>query len=311
MTFAPDQQSVHVRAPGKINVFLAVGNVHDDGYHSLATVFQAVSLYEDVIATASDDFTVSVSGPDVDPASVPLDDRNLAVRAARMLAAATGYPGGVRLEIRKSVPVAGGMGGGSADAAAALVACDALWGTGLSMQRLHELAAHLGADVPFALQGGTAIGTGRGDRLTPALAPGRFDWVLVLSDEGLSTPQIYRQLDDYRLEHGAFADDPPESLDVPPAVLHALRSGDARALADVVFNDLEVAALQGRPDLEQVLAEGQATGALAGIVSGSGPTIALLCATAEDARRVQREFERRGKRALHVHSAVPGARVVG
>ncbi|MGX1696622.1 4-(cytidine 5'-diphospho)-2-C-methyl-D-erythritol kinase [Microbacterium keratanolyticum] len=310
MRSAAAPASVHVRAPGKINVFLAVGDVHDDGYHSLATVFQAVSLYEDVIATASPDFTVSVSGPDVDPATVPLDDRNLAVRAAKILAMATGYPGGVHLEIRKSVPVAGGMGGGSADAAAALVACDALWGTGLSSQRMHELAARLGADVPFALHGGTAVGTGRGDHLTPALAPGRFDWVLVLSDQGLSTPQIYRQLDEYRLEHGALADDPPESLDVPPAVLQALRSGDARALAEVVFNDLQVAALQDRPDLERVLAAGAEAGALAGLISGSGPTIALLCASADDARRVQDECEERGLRALHVHSAVPGARII-
>jgi len=310
MSLAYTTPAVHVRAPGKINVFLAVGDVHGDGYHSLATVFQAVSLYEDVIATHADDFSVTVSG-DVDPDTVPLDDRNLAIRAAKLLAAATEYQGGVHLEVRKSVPVAGGMGGGSADAAAALVACDALWQTGLASHRMHDLAARLGADVPFALQGGTAVGTGRGDHLNPALAPGRFEWVLVTSDEGLSTPQVYRSLDEYRLKQGALADDPPESLDVPVAVLQALRSGDAHALAAVLFNDLQVAALLGRPDLERVLNDGVASGALAGIVSGSGPTVALLCENPDEAHRIRAEFEARGHRALHVHSAVPGARVVG
>lgn len=309
MSLAAFPESVHVRAPGKINVYLGVGGRHDDGYHALATVFQAVSLYEDVIATESSEFTLSVSGAEASDA-VPVDDRNLAMRAAKLLAAATGYGGGVHLELRKSVPVAGGMGGGSADAAAALVACDALWGTGLSAQRLHDLAARLGADVPFALHGGTAVGTGRGDRLNPALARGRFDWVLVTSDEGLSTPEIYARLDAHRAESGALADDPPLSLDVPIPVLQALRAGDPHSLAASMFNDLEVPALLERPALQDVIGAGLHAGALSGIVSGSGPTVAFLCETADSARYVQNALRDAGHEALHVHGPVSGARII-
>jgi len=309
MSLAAFPEAVHVRAPGKINVYLGVGGRHDDGYHALATVFQAVSLYEDVIARDADEFSVSVVGV-ADPSTVPVDDRNLAMRAAKLLASATGYTGGVQLELRKSVPVAGGMGGGSADAAAALVACDALWGTGLSPHRLHELAARLGADVPFALHGGTAVGTGRGDQLNPALARGRFDWVLVPSDEGLSTPQIYARLDTHRAENGALADDPPLSLDVPIPVLQALRAGDPHSLAACMFNDLEVPALLERPALDDIINEGLHAGALSGIISGSGPTVAFLCETPESARYVQSELMEAGRTALHVHGPVAGARII-
>jgi 4-diphosphocytidyl-2-C-methyl-D-erythritol kinase len=309
MSFAATTDSVRVRAPGKINVYLGVGGKHDDGYHALATVFQAVSLYEDVIARHADDFSITVSGvEDVD--SVPLDDRNLAMRAAKLLATATEYTGGVALEIRKSVPVAGGMGGGSADAAAALVACDALWGTGLSPARMHDLAARLGADVPFALHGGTAVGTGRGDQLNPALARGRFDWILVTSDEGLSTPVVYERLDILRDEEGALADDPPLSLDVPIPVLQALRSGDPVQLAEGLFNDLQAAAVFERPDLEDVIRRGVEAGALQGIVSGSGPTIALLCPDPETAQDVQTTLREAGLDPLHVHGPVAGARLL-
>jgi len=310
MSHAAFTDSVHVRAPGKINVFLGVGGRHDDGYHALATVFQAVSLYEDVIARPADDFSVTVSGVE-DTDSVPLDDRNLAMRAAKLLAVAVDHRGGVALEIRKSVPVAGGMGGGSADAAAALVACDALWGTGLSQTRLHDLAARLGADVPFALHGGTAVGTGRGDQLNPALARGRFDWILVPSEQGLSTPVVYERLDLLREEEGALADDPPLSLDVPIPVLQALRSGDPVQLAETLFNDLQAAALYERPDLAETIRQGVAAGALQGIVSGAGPTVALLCPDPETAQDVQSSLREIGLDPLHVHGPVPGARIIG
>lgn len=309
MSLAAFPEAVHVRAPGKINVYLGVGGRHDDGYHALATVFQAVSLYEEVIARDADDFSVSVVGV-ADPDTVPVDDRNLAMRAAKMLASATGYAGGVQLELRKSVPVAGGMGGGSADAAAALVACDALWGTGLPPNRMHELAARLGADVPFALHGGTAVGTGRGDQLNPALARGRFDWVLVTSAEGLSTPEVYARLDTSRAENGSLADDPPLSLDVPIPVLQALRAGDPRSLAACMFNDLEAAALLERPALDDIIKEGVHAGALSGIISGSGPTVAFLCESAESAGYVQSELADAGRTALHVHGPVAGARII-
>ncbi|WP_314650932.1 4-(cytidine 5'-diphospho)-2-C-methyl-D-erythritol kinase [uncultured Microbacterium sp.] len=300
--------SVHVRAPGKINVYLGVGGRHDDGYHALATVFQAVSLFEDVIARPADDFSITVHGAEAD--AVPLDDRNLAMRAAKLLAAAADYHGGVALEIRKHVPVAGGMGGGSADAAAALVACDALWGTGFSQTRLHELAARLGADVPFSLHGGSAVGTGRGDQLNPALARGRFDWVLVTSHEGLSTPVVYEELDRLRDAEGALADDPAESLDVPIPVLQALRSGDAVQLAASLQNDLQAAAVHLRPDLEETIRQGVRAGALHGIVSGSGPTVALLCADSDTARSVRNTLQEDGREALQVYGPVPGARIL-
>ncbi|HAQ60366.1 MAG TPA: 4-(cytidine 5'-diphospho)-2-C-methyl-D-erythritol kinase [Microbacterium sp.] len=299
---------VHVRAPGKVNVFLEVGRVMDDGYHELATAFQAVSLFEDVWAKPSDGFSVSVQGP-VDTAGVPLDDRNLALRAARLLAGRTGYEGGVHLDIRKGVPVAGGMGGGSADAAAALVACDALWDTRLSTAQLQALAARLGADVPFALQGGTAIGTGRGDELSPALARGRFEWVFV-TDAGLSTPEVYAELDAHRSRRSPDISPPERRPVVDPDVLHALRAGDPVRLGAALRNDLQVAALNLRPDRADLIEAGLRAGALAGIVSGSGPTVAFLCADAEAALDVRVALSASGHVAFCAHGPVSGARVV-
>jgi 4-diphosphocytidyl-2-C-methyl-D-erythritol kinase len=301
-------ERVHVRAPGKLNLFFEVGEVQEDGYHDVASAYQAVSLYEDVWATASDEFTVAVSGT-VDVSGVPADDRNLAVRAARLLAKRIGYEGGVHLDIVKHVPVAGGMGGGSADAAAALVACDALWGSDLGAAELQRLAARLGADVPFALLGGTAIGTGRGDQLSPALAKGRFDWVVVPSEDGLSTPEVYGHLDELRARHDIGA--APGVPEVDPAVLQALRAGDPAALAERTRNDLQAAALSLRPQLRDALEVGERSGALAGLVSGSGPTLAFLAGDPESALELQVMLSASGYRALHVHGPVAGPRVVG
>jgi 4-diphosphocytidyl-2-C-methyl-D-erythritol kinase len=300
-------ERVHVRAPGKLNLFFEVGGVQDDGYHDVASAYQAVSLYENVWASHSDDFTVTVSGA-VDIDGVPADDRNLAVRAARLLAQHIGYRGGVHLDIVKSVPVAGGMGGGSADAAAALVACDALWRADLGTAELHKLAARLGADVPFALMGGTAVGTGRGDQLSPALAKGRFDWVVVPADEGLSTPEVYAHLDTLRSRHDIGVD--ARVPEVDPAVLQALRAGDPAALAEHTRNDLQTAALSLRPGLRDVLEIGERAGALAGMVSGSGPTLAFLAGDPESALELQVMLSAAGLMALHVHGPVAGARVV-
>ncbi|MEU1972729.1 4-(cytidine 5'-diphospho)-2-C-methyl-D-erythritol kinase [Microbacterium sp. NPDC019599] len=310
MTQAAVADRVHVRAPGKINLFFEVGDVQEDGYHDVASAYQAVSLYEDVWAEPADDFSISISGT-TDVTGVPADDRNLALRAARLVAQRAGYEGGVHLDIVKHVPVAGGMGGGSADAAAALVACDLLWGTELGTHELQRLAARLGADVPFALLGGTAIGTGRGDQLSPALAKGRFDWVIVPSDgEGLSTPEVYRHLDALRDERATDIAPPRRVPAVDPGVLQALRAGDAAVLAQHVRNDLQAAALSLRGDLREGLELGEESGALAGIVSGSGPTLAFLAAGPESALELQVTLASAGFNALHVHGPVPGARAL-
>ena len=315
MTVPAAADHVHVRTPGKLNLYFEVGSVQADGYHDVASAYQAVSLYEDVWAEPADDFTVSVVGT-VDISGVPADDRNLALRAARLLAKKCGYRGGVHLDIHKHVPVAGGMGGGSADAAAALVACDALWGTDVGGAELHRLAARLGADVPFALVGGTAIGTGRGDQLSPALAKGRFDWVVVTSGEGLSTPEVYGHLDTLRAE-GRIEQAPtdigrsPRAPEVDPGVLHALRAGDAVALAERVRNDLQAAALSLRSPLRGILELGEQSGALVGMVSGSGPTLAFLVGEPESALELQVTLSAAGLTALHVHGPVSGAKVMG
>jgi 4-diphosphocytidyl-2-C-methyl-D-erythritol kinase len=300
-------ETVRVRAPGKLNLFFEVGGVQQDGYHDVASAYQAVSLYEDVWATPSDEFTVAISGT-VDVSGVPADDRNLAVRAARLVAQRIGYDGGVHLDIVKHVPVAGGMGGGSADAAAALVACDVLWGADLGGAELHKLAARLGADVPFALMGGTAVGTGRGDQLSPALAKGRFDWVVVPSGGGLSTPEVYAHLDALRAGRDIAAT--ARVPDVDPAVLQALRAADPVALAEHTRNDLQIAALSLRSELREILELGEGAGALAGMVSGSGPTLAFLAADPESALELQITLSAAGHEALHVHGPVAGARVV-
>lgn len=306
LAFVADR--VHVRAPGKINVFFEVGDVQPDGYHPVASVYQAVSLFEDVYATPADDFTVSVTGT-VDVTGVPVDGDNLALRAARLIARAAEVEMGVHLEIHKGVPVAGGMGGGSADAAAALLACNELWGAPLSAADLHELAAELGADVPFALRGGTAVGTGRGDELAPALARGRIDWVLATSTDGLSTPAVYSHLD--RLRDAADIAPARRSPQVDAAVLQALRAGDAEALAAVLHNDLQAAALALRPDLAEVLAEGRDAGARGGLVSGSGPTVAFVADDPDHAATIAGTLADAGRTAFAVHGPVPGARVVG
>ncbi|MEV7793242.1 4-(cytidine 5'-diphospho)-2-C-methyl-D-erythritol kinase [Streptomyces sp. NPDC087512] len=265
--------SVTVRVPAKVNVQLAVGAARPDGFHDLANVFLAVSLYDEITATPADGLRITCEGPDA--AQVPLDRTNLAARAAEALAVRHGRTPDVHLHIAKDIPVAGGMAGGSADGAGALLACDALWGTGASRAELLEICAELGSDVPFSLVGGAALGTGRGERLTELEVGGEFHWVFALAAHGLSTPAVYREFD--RLG---------EDLDIPEpaadqAVLDALAKGDAAALALAVANDLQPAALSLFPELADTLAAGRAAGALAALVSGSGPTTAFL---ASDAR---------------------------
>ncbi len=279
--------SVSVRAAAKINLELSVGPPGTDGYHPLATVFHAVSLFDQVTATWAPPGVVEVlvTGADgIDTSGVPRDGSNLAARGARALLesldpeAADGL--GVRLHIEKHIPVAGGMAGGSADAAAALIACDALWALRLGRTQLHAAAATLGSDVPFSLMGGTAVGTGRGDRLTPALAGGPWHWVLLLAEGELSTPAVYRELD--RLRTGRAVAQPG----VSPELMQALRSGDPEELGRMLRNDLEPAALSLRPGLESVLRHVRDLGVPGAIVSGSGSTIAVLAEDADHAEEL-------------------------
>lgn len=300
-------QTVTVRAPGKINVFFRVGALQDDGYHDVASLYQAVSLYEEVTAAPADGFSVRFTGP-IDTSRLETDDTNLVIRAAKLLAAHTDTDRGAALTVHKRVPIAGGMGGGSADAAATLLACDELWGTGLGRAGLLPLAASLGADVPFALEGGTAVGTGRGDELSAALAKGTFHWVLALSDGGLSTPLVYRTLDRHRDEHSADIVPPPEQVRVDTAVLQAVRSGDAGSLADAMHNDLQAAAFRLAPELSELLELGESRGALAGIVSGSGPTVAFLVSDPVASAELQAVLARAGVRTLTATGPVAGAR---
>jgi 4-diphosphocytidyl-2-C-methyl-D-erythritol kinase len=256
--------------PAKINLALKVGAPRADGYHPLATVYQAVSVYDEVYAAwaGPDEFDVVVSGEGAD--LVPLDDSNLAVRAAKLLAR-THAPNdslGASLSIKKSIPVAGGLAGGSANGAAALLACAVLWDLDVTADGMRALAAELGSDVPFALLGGTAVGSGRGEDVAPALAQGTYHWVLAYGFHGLSTATVYRRFDD--LSPNA---PPPE---VPTSLMNALRSGDPRLLARSLSNDLEPAALDLQPRLRTVLQTGLEYGALGALVSGSGPTCAFL-----------------------------------
>ncbi|HVE99095.1 MAG TPA: 4-(cytidine 5'-diphospho)-2-C-methyl-D-erythritol kinase [Mycobacteriales bacterium] len=292
---------VTVRAPGKVNLHLSVGALRPNGFHDVTTVLQAVSLYDEVTAhPASDEVTCQVTGEGA--AALPRDAGNLAVAAALRLAVRTGGAGGVRLEIVKSIPVAGGMAGGSADAAAALVACDALWRTGLDRAELAEIASLLGSDVPFTLAGGTGLATGRGEMVTPVLTRGQFHWVFAFAEGGLATAEVYAEHDRR----------PPRVESSPDGVLAAVRAGDPAALGKVLHNDLQRAAFRLRPTLRRTLDAGMEAGALGGVVSGSGPTCAFLVASGDDAVSLAAALSGAGVcRAVRVaHGPVPGARAV-
>jgi 4-diphosphocytidyl-2-C-methyl-D-erythritol kinase len=276
--------TVTVRAPAKINLGLRVARSRDrDGYHPLATVYSAIGLYDEVKARPVEDgsFSVAVTGEGDDV--VPLDSTNLAVQAAALLAKRFEVDEGVALSIHKSIAVAGGLAGGSADAAGALVACDALWGTNASREDLLGLARVLGSDVPFCLVGGLAVGTGRGEQLSPVLARGSYEWVLAYADTGLSTAQVYAEFD--RLTVTAAPGEPGESArpEVPEQLMAALRSGDPYAVGMALHNDLEAPALRLRPALRHTLALGEELNALGSILSGSGPTCLFLASDPDHA----------------------------
>jgi 4-diphosphocytidyl-2-C-methyl-D-erythritol kinase len=310
--------AVTVRVPAKVNLQLAVGPARADGYHSLVTVFHAVSLFDEVIVREAERTSIRISGEDA--AAVPTGKTNLAWRAVTALAAAAGRKSrdsAVLIEIRKRIPVAAGLAGGSADAAGALVACNELWRTGLSQRELAQIAAGLGSDVPFALFGGTAVGRGRGEELTPALAAGNYHWALAFANTGLSTAQVYAACDRIRAARAqadGLAADPQTAPDrtgpaltgragaadavrraaatgrpgVPEPELSrelmtALRSGDPARVGPLLSNDLQPAAVSLLPALRRALAAGREYGALGAIVSGSGPTCAFLAKDAAHA----------------------------
>jgi 4-diphosphocytidyl-2-C-methyl-D-erythritol kinase len=300
--------SVTVRAPGKVNLQLSVGRLRDDGYHPLASVFHAVALVEEVTAAVGEPgsgiVVESVAGLQAD--EVPRDATNLAWRAAELVAASVGVAPDVRISIRKGVPVAGGMAGGSADGAAALLACHELWSGALDRADLAALALELGSDVPFSLLGGTALGLGRGEQLSPLLVRGTFAWVFATATAGLSTPAVYRTFDRLTAERVV----PEPAAD--EAVVAALRAGDAAALGRALHNDLQEAALALRPTLADVLDAGRSAGALGAMVSGSGPTCAFLVADAAAGARVAGTLAGLEQvRSTHVATGpAPGARII-
>lgn len=299
--------SVTVRVPGKVNLYLDVGDCRPDGYHELTTVFHAVSLLDEVTVTTADVLSLELTGEGAD--SLPTDERNLAWRAAELMAEHVGRAPDVSISIEKTIPVAGGMAGGSADAAAVLVAMNELWELGVPRRDLHALAAQLGSDVPFALHGGTALGTGRGEELATVLTRHTFHWVLAFSPGGLSTPAVFAEIDRLRAEGGRTL---PPRLESPEPLLAALSSGDPAELAPLLGNDLQPAALSLDASLRRTLRAGLEAGALAGVVSGSGPTCAFLCASAGAAVDVGTELAGAGVcRTVRVASGpVHGARVV-
>lgn len=300
-------RSMTVRAPAKVNVQLSVGGRRPDGFHELANVCMAVSAYDDITVWPSDRLTVTVSGPGAE--RVPADETNLAAQAAALLAKHADIEPAVHIHIEKRLPVAGGMAGGSADAAGTLVACDALWGLESDRDHLLSVAAALGSDVPFSLMGGTALAVGRGELLTPLACAGTFHWVFAVAGFGLSTPEVYGVYERHRREMG----EPFTAADIPaplpsPALLDALARGDHSALASSLSNDMEPIATALRPELARTLDAGRAAGALASMLCGTGATTAFLAQDEPAAAHLARRLLASGTCAsvLTAHGPVAG-----
>jgi 4-diphosphocytidyl-2-C-methyl-D-erythritol kinase len=299
--------SVTVKVPAKVNLQLSVGPRESDGYHNLVTVFQAVSIFDEVTLTKSHEgsgVTIAVTGDQTH--GVPEDGSNLAVKAAQLIAEKFDFVADVHIEVKKSIPVAGGMAGGSADAAATLVGMDALFKLEATREELLSLGSELGSDVPFLILGGTAIGTGRGDQLTAALSRGTYHWVFALSTVGLSTPSVYSECDRMRAEREIAA---PKVSD---ALMQALLSADPESVGRSLVNDLQSAACSLRPALTLILEVGRDYGALGAIVSGSGPTVAFLVANEEAGLDLAVALTASGVvgSVARATGPVPGARVI-
>lgn len=309
-TVTDSTQLWQARAHAKVNLHLGVGEARADGFHELATVFQSLDVHDRVSYRWGEGCAVEVTGNHA--TGVPASTENLAWRAIELVAQNLMLPAAGTLTMEKNIPAAGGMAGGSADAAAALLLANHALSTEfgrkpLSMEKLYELAAELGSDVPFTLMGGTALGRGRGELLTPMLARGCYIWAIITNAEGLSTPSVFRKLDELRAAgRGSTA-----HLDTE-AVGQALVGGNPRELAAVMHNDLQPAALSLRPDLRKILDTGEAAGALKGIVSGSGPTCAFLCENEETAQEVVAQVcaDNRGTRGLVTRGPATGATLV-
>lgn len=297
-----------MRVPAKLNLQLAVGPPRADGYHDLVTVFHAISLFDEITVEHADADSVAVTGEGAE--AVPQSDDNLALRAVCALRD-TGLTthGGVRVTITKRIPVAAGLAGGSADAAGALVACNELWDAGLSQQGLCEIAGRVGSDVAFAVVGGTAVGRGRGELLSPALvrASARYQWVLAFADGQLATPDVYKAFD--RLAERGRTPSPPE---LNASLMSALRSGDAKAVGAALSNDLQPAAVSLFPGLRKTLEVGRDLGALGALVSGSGPTCFFLAANASRALDLAAALSGAGvcRSVARATGAVPGATIM-
>lgn len=300
----PAPESITVRAAAKVNLQLGVGPIRPDGFHPLATVYQAIGLYDDVTVESAEDWSLTVNAHDtLDISGVPTDDSNIALKAAHALSAHHGVERAASILIDKTIPVAGGLAGGSADAAATLVALDRLWNLQTPDEDLLKIAATLGSDVPFALIGGTAIGTGRGELVEPVVDNGSWWWVVVESEVGLSTPRVYAEFDQLVTN----AADP----DIDRDLLTAVAAGDIEALASRMSNDLQMPALHLRPDLREVLDVGDGHGALRSLISGSGPTCLFLCADHASALAVRQGLYAEGINRVQVAPGpVAGAHVV-
>ena len=300
-------RGVVARVPAKVNLQLSVGPLGSDGYHEVTTVFQAISLFDDVtVATAlpGSGITISITGET--SKGVPTDSSNLAIKAAQLMAKTYDLPPDLIIKLKKEIPVAGGMAGGSADAAGVIVGLDSLFELGISRDEMESVGSKIGADVPFSICGGVAIGTGRGDQITPALAKGSYNWVLALSGQGLSTPSVYQECD--RLREGLSIATPQ----VSEPLMQALRAGDAKALGKALSNELQSAACSLRPALRLVLDVGVDYGALGGIVSGSGPTVAFLVSDDEHAMDLTVALSSSGVVSSVVRASGPtnGARII-
>ena len=300
-------RGVIARVPAKVNLQLAVGPLGADGFHEVTTVFQAISLFDDVtVETAAENNGISIQITGQTSTGVPSDSSNLAVKAATLMIKNYDLPSDLNIKLKKEIPVAGGMAGGSADAAGVIVGLDSLFELGLSRDEMEMVGSKIGADVPFSICGGVAIGTGRGDQITPALFKGSYNWVLALSGQGLATPSVYAECD--RLREGLSISTPV----VSEQLMQALRAGDAKALGKSLSNDLQPAACSLRPALRLVLDVGIDYGALGGIVSGSGPTVAFLVTDDEHAMDLTVALSSSGvvSSVVRASGAVAGARII-